>query len=452
MRYFPDVTRAAAAVEALAQSHRWTRAEIEDYQARRLRAVVRHAAENVPYYGRLLAEAGVRPEDIRCPADLPRIPVTNRADLQGRPASDIVARGLDPGRLVLHSTSGTSGEPLRILRTPFEEYLLRAFRLKQQLLAGMRPFDVRWGPAGAHTRPRSLERAPRDGLLSHLLGARTNGRLDFQATDQQMLASLRAAEPHALAGPASTFAWLSGLLEPGDRALSRLRYVETSGETCTAEMRRQMAENLGVPIYDFYCSHEFNLLAWECPAAGHYHVADWNLILEVVDKERPVRPGEQGEVVATGLHSFAMPFIRYRLNDLVVRGGVGCACGSPASTLRGILGRTIEMFHLPDGRRVHPYAALRPLLSSTEWIRRYQIVQDRPGHILIKVVPAAPQPPAVLEAAAARVAGSLGRGVTVDVVEVAEIRTCGNGKYRPFYNLVAAPDDALARPRTLAGG
>ncbi len=452
MRYLPDVFRAAAAVEALAQSHRWSRAELEDYQARRLCAVVRHAAKNVPYYRRLFAEAGVRPEEIRGPADLARIPITSRADLQGRPASDVVARGLDPQRLVLHTTSGTSGEPLRILRTLFEEYLLRAFRLKQQLLIGMRPFDVRWGPAGAHTRPRSMERAPGHAVLSRLLGAQPAGQLDFLPTDQQMLAHLRAAEPHALAGSASTFAWLSGLLEPGDRARRRLRYVETSGETCTGDMRRQITANLGVPVYDFYCSHEFNLLAWECPASGVYHTADWNLILEVVDGECPVRPGEQGEVVATGLHSFAMPLIRYRLNDLVVRGTVGCACGSPASTLSGILGRTIEVFHLPGGRRVHPYAVLRPLLTSAEWIRRYQIVQDRPDNVRIEIVAATPVPPSALEAVASRVAGSLGGCVTVDVVQVADIRPGANGKYRPFYSLVPAPECVGVRSRAQAGG
>jgi len=42
------------------------------------------------------------------------------------------------------------------------------------------------------------------------------------------------------------------------------------------------------------------------------------MIVEVLKDGRPAAMGERGEVVGTNLH-FAMPFIRYRLGDIVTK-------------------------------------------------------------------------------------------------------------------------------------
>ena len=77
----------------------------------------------------------------------------------------------------------------------------------------------------------------------------------------------------------------------------------------------------------------------------------------------PAAEGERGEVVVTALHSFAVPFIRYRLEDSVVKGKDACACGKLFSTIRSILGRTSEYFPLPDGRELHAYDLLNTILG-----------------------------------------------------------------------------------------
>jgi phenylacetate-CoA ligase len=251
------------------------------------------------------------------------------------------------------------------------------------------------------------------------------------------LDQLRQAQPDVLVGSASALAWLTGFMTPEDRVRCRPRCIRTAGETCTAEMRRQLTETFGVPLYDEYASHEFNLIASECPQGGRYHIQEWNLILEVLDGERPVRTGEEGEVVATGLHSFAMPFIRYRLNDLVILGRNPCPCGAPVTTLDRILGRTIERFLLPDGRQVHPYVLVRPLLAGAAWLRRYQIVQDRPDHILVKIVPMTEPGPEAVASLSRNVAAALDAPVEVEVVLLNDIPPEPNGKYRPYYSLVS---------------
>jgi phenylacetate-CoA ligase len=221
-----------------------------------------------------------------------------------------------------------------------------------------------------------------------------------------------------------------------DRARIRPRLVFTGGENLTPQMRRQISQGLGATVFDSYASHEHNLLASECPCGGRYHVAEWNVILEVLRDGRPVGPGEEGEVVATALHSYAMPFIRYRLNDLVTRGETPCCCGAPVSTLSRILGRTVEQFVLPDGKLIHPYVLVLPLLAEAPWLRRYQIVQDRADRVLVKIIPS-PYPGAEAVAAVARrLAAAVEGQLAVEIELVEEIPSEPSGKYRPYYSVV----------------
>jgi phenylacetate-CoA ligase len=119
-------------------------------------------------------------------------------------------------------------------------------------------------------------------------------------------------------------------------------------------MRELIEEAFGAPIYDTYASIEFNLLAWQCRQTGGLHTCDDGVVMEIMDGARAVREGEEGEVVGTDLHSYAMPMIRYRLGDIATKGRSPCPCGQPFSTIRSIRGRTIDCFTLPDGRVMHP--------------------------------------------------------------------------------------------------
>ena len=396
---------------------------------------MRHASRNVPYYRRLFQQAGLHPEDIRSPGDLHRIPVTSRQDLQALPPEDLVAEGIDQGKLIAHYTSGTSGEPLVIRRTFFEEYLLLAFRLREQLSQGLRPTDRRasLGLGSKRTRAPGHEKAARSDFRPWL--ARREDVYCLQSAEE-IRAELRAIEPDVLTGQGSGIAEIAALLTEEDRASIRPRLVLTSAETFPFEMRQRVSKMVGAPVFDSYASHEYNLLATECPRGGCYHVAEWSIVLEVMRDGRPAAEGEQGEVVATALHYYAMPFIRYRLNDLVTLGDRPCACGAPVATIKSVLGRTIEQFILPDGRRIHPYVLLGPLLVSAPWLRRYQIVQDRVDHVRIRLISNSHPGAEAISATALAVAAVMDGSVGVDVELVYEIPAGPNGKYRPYYTLV----------------
>jgi hypothetical protein len=94
-----------------------------------------------------------------------------------------------------------------------------------------------------------------------------------------------------------------------------------------------------------------------------------------------------------------------------------------------------DRFVLPDGRSIHPYTLVNPLLNQAPWLRQYQLIQERADRIRVKLVPVPdrhPEPEAI--AALGRIlASASGVGVGVDVEMVDRIWPAPNGKFRPYY-------------------
>jgi len=170
---------------------RWDRARIEAFQTQRLRALVRHAYERVPHYRHSFERAGLRTDDVRTLADSTRIPLTSRAHLQSLPTADVVAAGFDPRKLVVHVTSGSSGQPLTVRRTWFEERLLQAYRLRVLFQLGLRLTDRRVAIVFLANEKRAHPR--RTGLLHY-------DEIDCVLRPASALARLRELRPSFLRG------------------------------------------------------------------------------------------------------------------------------------------------------------------------------------------------------------------------------------------------------------
>ncbi len=91
-------------LRALRRHPHVAREEILAFQNKQLRRLVAHAYENVPYYRRLFAQNGLKPQDIHSVADLSAIPITAKKDLQSLPVEEVVARGVDASRDVPYKT------------------------------------------------------------------------------------------------------------------------------------------------------------------------------------------------------------------------------------------------------------------------------------------------------------------------------------------------------------
>ncbi len=404
------------------------------FRDRALRNLVAHAYGRVPYYRRLFDCHGLRPRDIRTVADLPAIPISDKNDLRAVRARDLVAGGLDPERLLRVTTSGVSGEPFTVRRTRLEKRLMAGFWMRAHRHLGARTSDrvavVRFLRTGVGHDPTP------DRRLANAFGRFRHRMVDCTREASDILRVLRDYRPDTLMAYAGVLMRLAEEMTDADRRVLRPRLVMAGGEVLTPAMRRHIRQAFGAPVYGLYGAHELNLIAWDCPPTGEMHTCDDGVILEVIRDGRPAAPGEQGEPVVTNLHSYAMPFIRYRLGDIVTQGLPACACGAPFATIRAVLGRTIDYFPLPDGRRMHPNQITRALYRDAPWLYHYQVVQKRKDLVVLRAVARPAPAPEQLRLLEDRVRSVLGPTVTFHTEIVSALPASSGGKTRALVSEV----------------
>ncbi len=430
-----------------ARYRRAARDEIAALQDVRLRRLVAHACARVPYYRALFARHGIEPAQVRTAADLARVPVTSRRDLQTAPPAALMARGVDPARLIVHSTSGSSGEPLRVRRTWLEERVTSAFRLRALHDFGLRARDTRVRLALPRRRdPRNWEGPQR---LIRALGLHRKVLLDRRLPARELLRRLEALRPDAISGTPGTLVRIAQAMAQDRPGAIRPRLIIAGGDVLTPLLRRAIADSFGAPVFDMYGSYELGTIAWECPRAGGFHVADDGVVLEVLKDGRAAAPGETGEVVATQLHAFAAPFIRYRLGDLVTRGETPCRCGAPFSTLLAVQGRVQDYLPLANGRLFNP-SELVPLMLEhpRPWVAQHQLIQERADRVVLRIVPLAPPPAEAIAALERGARERLGPGIELQVLLVPEIPLDTNGKFQVSRSLVESIYDPIEGDRS----
>ena len=421
---------------SLLRHPRASRQEVLRFQARQLRRVITHAYDTVPYYRRLFDEAGVRPETIRTATDLTRIPVTTRRKLQELPPEDLLSQGFDPSQLLSQSTSGSSGEPLVVRRTWWEERMLGFLRLRTLVQCGVRLND-KVALVSFHLRPR-----PPKSALQRLIATAIpieQHEISCLLSPEGILDAMEKIQPDVLAGYSGSLATVAKTVATSGRLSIHPRLIVCGSEVLTPLMARQISEAFHAPVYDTYASHEFGGIACECKTTGNYHVVDDGLILEVLQEGQPVALGGRGAVVGTSLHAYAMPFIRYELGDVVTRAADSCACGQPFSTLSGIQGRMIDFCPLPDGRTIHPYELLKVVRDDAyAWMHQYQFVQERRDRIVLRYVPRRPPSPDEEGRLRERLSQLFGPEVDFALRAVDDIASEPHGKFRIYRSLVAS--------------
>ena len=413
-----------------------TRKQLVAFRNRKLRCLIRHAYENVRYYRDLFDRSRIKPGDVSTVSDLGSIPLTDKNDLRACATKDILTRGTDPARIMLLYTSGSTGRPFLVRRTQFEDVVVRMFYLR-----ALRQFGLRISDRHALV---TLGRAPgerRETFLTRLWKAsHVYRRYPVQCLQpaDEICHQLERVNPDAIIGYSSVLAHVAPLM--GSRLSDQaLRFIIAGGDALTAGRRRAIERGFGVRAFDMLGAHECSTVAWECPETGLYHICDDNVIVEILRDGRPAAEGESGEVVVTALHCYAMPFIRYRMGDIVVKGPETCPCGQPFSTLRSIGGRVRDYLLLPDGRRAHALEAIMPVITAdVSWLDQYQLTQEAEDRFVLRIAPLGSPLPEELEAMRKIVAERLGRGATLSIELVDHIAFEPSGKFKECRCLVRA--------------
>ena len=382
----------------------------EELQARtdaRLRELLKHAAENVPFYSREYKRLGLAPDELRKAKELTVLPVLAKSDYRERKPEEFYATNIPEYRRLEKATSGSTGEPFQFCLDRRAMPIVFASHLFYDSWHGLRPFDRYVRIAASPPTPPSLashtpaafrlRQVITNGLQS-LYERWTQERISVWEVDADQALSIwrriEAFRPKFVMGYTSSLATIADELLRRNLLLSRpVHRVVTIAETLSPTRRRLMDEYFGAPIINRYGLREFG--SWSAQSCSEspdrFHINTELVVCEVLRPDgTPCAAGETGRVVLTDLNNFARPFIRYDTGDLAAAVSEKCPCGRGFPLLGPIEGRSLDCLRTPSGAEISP-AVLGHFLfvyhNHLEVVRHYQLVQETANRVNLLIVP-----------------------------------------------------------------
>ncbi len=411
----------------LEKSQWWSPDELTELQNRKLRALVEHACRNVPYYRRVFAERGLSAGDIRTVEDLPRLPILTK-DLVRRNSDDLMARDFRRWRPSPESSSGSTGEPLRYYTSLDARSIGWAGAFRSWRWAGYRMGDRRVTMAGTALIP---SRPP--SLLQRLRwSAERNLPLSAVHLDQDTMAlyarRLRRYRPQFLRGYATALYLFADYLGRQGISIPGVKAVFTTAEMLPAGYRRTIESQFACPVFDQYGCIEGGPQALECATREGYHITMEKSVMEFVDRDgKPAGKDTPADIIATDLHNYAMPFIRYAVGDRAVPGGRRCSCGRGLPLIRSLEGRTTDVITLDNGVALSG-VAVTGMFSFCK-VKQFQVVQTGGNSLLARVVPGEGYSWADTDFFTGLIRSHVGQDVEIKVEHVDEIAPTKAGKH-----------------------
>lgn len=343
----------------------------------KLRAIISHAYNNIPFYRKLYRTL---PTEL-C---IEHLPILSKEVLRSVPFKERVT---EAGLRNLHKwdvsyTSGSTGQPLKILRSPQEVSINESLSIRALICQGARITDkiCQVRPVRAGDEGNFYRYVEKHGLYG-FVRKRIASPIVLSSDVKGAVQLIQKWRPHILIGIPSFLIALADFCERNDLKLT-FRMIKTRGELLTKQARHKIEDFFQAEVFDGYGATEVGGIAWECSTHEGFHINAEAVFVEVLRDGSPVGNGEEGEACVTSLYRFTTPFIRYVLGDVIRLVDDECSCGRKLPLIDKILGRTMDVLWRQDGLPVFPLTVLHSL-HDIEGLAKFRVVQR--GDYVIEV-------------------------------------------------------------------
>lgn len=316
---------------------------------------------------------GIQAEDIKSVKDFEKLPFSEKDNL--REAYPLGLAVVPEEQIVrIHSSSGTTGIPVII---PYTKKDVEDWAIL---------FERCYTIAGVTKKDR-VHITPGYGLwtagIGFQLGAERLGAMTIPmgpGNTEKQLRFLQDMKSTVLCATSSYALLLAEeIAKRGIRDKVYLKKGVIGSERWGVKMRKRIARELGVELYDIYGLTEVYGpgIGINCEYNTGIHYFDDYLYFEIIDPKtgKVVPDGELGEIVITTLVKEGAPLIRYRTHDISRKIPGTCPCGRSYPRINVIMGRTDDMVKV-KGVNIFP-AQFEDMLKGVEGTSsEYQVMID----------------------------------------------------------------------------
>ncbi|MGQ9581827.1 MAG: phenylacetate--CoA ligase family protein [Armatimonadota bacterium] len=409
-----------------------------DLQEERVRAILRHAYTNVPYYKRLIEKhGGIRAiENSSAIATLQRLPFLTKKLIREN-WEDLKSHDLSERKWYYNTSGGSTGEPVRLIQDHVYHQQAQALKELYDLWTGYwvgAPKVILWGSERDILQGKERWKV-RFGRW--LRNERWLNAFRMKPADMNdFVKIINVIRPVQILAYAEAMYELAKFIEQERLNVHSPHAIMTSAGTLYNYMRETIQRVFGAPVFNRYGSREVGDIACECEVHQGLHVCPVMYYVEILREDgSPARPGEVGEVVVTSLTNYAMPLIRYRIGDMAAWAETSCSCGRSWPLLKEVTGRVTDTFVSASRTKVNG-EYFTHLLYFRDWIKKFQFVQESYTRIRLLIIPAIPTDQAkyVVEqeraALLAKVRAVMGPECILEIELVDDIPLSPSGKYR----------------------
>lgn len=354
-----------------------SRDELEHIRLVKLQRLVRHAYTQVPYYHQLFLSAGIRPDDIRSLDDLKHVPITTRKTVNELSREQFLARNINIRDCKKESTSGTMGFPLAVFKTRADSSLMSLSWARAFMASGMKP----WQRMLAFIGQKEVQNFRK---WHEFLRIWPRKEISTWLSPAQWAEEIQKYKPDVFISYVMTLKILAEYSEENRVSDIKPRLIFHSSALLDSFSRHEFERIFGAKIIDFYGSDEAGCISWECPICDGYHQCIDMVITEIEHESQPGGPEDNGEIIVTNLHSYAMPFIRYQQGDVGSFLAKKPSCGRTFPLMAAPVGRCDDFIVLRSGQKMSPHPFYH-CIDPVPGIRRWNIIQKEDYEIVVSL-------------------------------------------------------------------
>ena len=359
----------------------WNHKKLREHQDKSLQKIVKYAYENSYFYHEKFRQAKIKPEDLKNIEHLNKLPIVRKEELLEN-LDSVISKAFNIDDLHVERTSGSTGRPLSVYLTGVETEFRKAKHLRAQIVCGQKP----WHKWVTITSPLHFAETTRLQRLLGLYAVTPISVFDDIATQISKIEKLR---PEVLDGYSNSILLLAKEVNKRGLETIKPKFLVSGAELINTSSREFIEDVFAAPLYDQYASVEFERMAWQCPEKTEYHIDSDSLVMQFIDENGDeVEPGEEGEIVCTSLFNYAMPFVRYALDDVGIPSETAeCPCGRTFPLMKVMEGRKTSLLVFPSGRVLAPFAFMLAVWNFKYYgcVDLFRIIQKRKDLILFKL-------------------------------------------------------------------
>lgn len=341
-----------------------------------MKRIVDCAYQHSDFYHNYYDSCGFHPDMLVNYEDIKKIPIVKRIMLKSAPLESVLTRK-DTDNLHFHTTTGSSGTPVKFYFDSQEELKKNLGFIRAYSMMGIKPTDI----TVALRDPVDIREKPfyeNFGLF----------RYDYQNIyDGMDVIHDRLCKKYkkidVLKGMPSDLVNLAYTVQHSDKTFPKVRKLVSDCEVLDDTSRAFIESVFGVEILDTYACVEGGCVAFQVPGSKKYVVNEDQVLLESVDGNRL-----SGDAVITNLRNTTFPIIRYQIGDVVDFGdGTNDLPHNNLKTIDRIHGKYLDFIVLPDKSLVSPHVPKQELTHGLPEIKKFQIIQDALDHVEVVIEP-----------------------------------------------------------------